>query len=59
MILIEFRRLSWLSSVGIERENTERREYTGAGGGFTGVDSRAPMCLALQDELTKSIVDIH
>ena len=56
MILIEFRRSSQSSSVGIERVNAERRKYTGAGSGFTGVDSRESMCPAVQDELAESIV---
>lgn len=56
MILIEFRRSSRRSSVGIERVNAERKKDTGAGIGPTGVDSRESMCPAVQDEFAESIV---
>jgi len=56
MILVEFRRLLRSSSVGIEKVNAEKRKDTGAGSACTGVESRESMCLAVQDELTESVV---
>ena len=56
MILIEFRRSLRSSLSGIARVNAERRKDTGAGSGFTGVDSRELMCPAVQDELAESVV---